>query len=211
MTHGWSDLMILHSFFSSFLLSTGIIIKNFTVVDNVTNSPETSLLGNQNAAGVINQYKDIIRDQDYKLQNLQISAKKSADELDNLKKQLIDLQQTNSQLYDQNILLKAQLSAATNGNHSAMHNGQNNNHQSVSTATELEFYKSENSRLCEEVKSLNDKLNEALEMTQQSLNLTEIGKMRKDQEDLLELLTDQVRLVLQTISLIYKILDRFLI
>lgn len=146
------------------------------------------MLGNQNAAGVINQYKDIIRDQDHKLQNLQISAKKSHGELERLIQQLTEVKQSNSQLYDQNILLKAQLAAATNGN-VTIQNGQSNGN---GTASELEFYKSENNRLSEEVKSLNEKLNEALEMTEQSLNLTEIGKMRKDQEDLLELLTDQV-------------------
>lgn len=125
---------------------------------------------------------------------MQISSKKSEDELKNVKKQLADLQQMNSQLYDQNILLKAQLGAAINGNTSTAPNGpsNNNNQSSVSSATEIEFYKSENGRLCEEVKSLNAKLNEALEMTEKSLNLTEIGKMRRDQEDLLELLTDQV-------------------
>lgn len=145
-------------------------------------------MGNQNAAGVINQYKDIIRDQDQKLQNLHITAKKSHEEVERLKKQLAEVKQSNSQLYDQNILLKAQLAAATNGN-VTIQNGQSNG---SGTASELEFSKSENNRLSEEVKSLNEKLNEALEMTEQSLNLTEIGKMRRDQEDLLELLTDQV-------------------
>lgn len=174
------------------LWHTGTIIKNFTVVDNSSSSPETSLLGNQNAAGVINQYKEIIRDQDNKLQHLQMTVKRSEKELDSLKKKLNELQQTNSQLNDQNILFKAQLTASTNGNSSIAQNGQNNNHHAVSSATEMDFYKSENKRLSEEVKTLNEKLNEALEMTEQSLNLTEIGRMRKDQEDLLELLTDQV-------------------
>lgn len=110
------------------------------------------------------------------------------------------MQQTNSQLFDQNILLKAQLAAATNGHNQSMtttttQNGQttNNNNNLVSSATEADFYRSENRRLNDEVFSLNAKLNDALELTEKSLNLTEIGKLRKDQEDLLELLTDQVR------------------
>lgn len=167
-------------------------MKNFTEIENIANSPE-----HQNASGVINQYKDIIRDQDYKLQSLQISAKRSEEEIENLKKQLTDVQQTNAQLFDQNILLKAQLAAATNGhNSSATQNSHpsNNNNNLVSSATEVGFYKSENRRLEEEVNVLNAKLNEALEMTERSLGLTEIGKLRKDQEDLLELLTDQVRI-----------------
>lgn len=167
----------------------GIIVKNFTDFENVTNSPE-----HQNASGVISQYKDIIRDQDYKLQNLQIAAKKSEEEIESLKKQMTEMQQTNAQLFDQNILLKAQLAAATNGHSTATQNGQSayNNNNLVSSATEAEFYRSENRRLNDEVNSLNSKLNEALEMTEQSLGLTEIGRLRKDQEDLLELLTDQV-------------------
>lgn len=168
-------------------------MKNFTTLDNVTNSPD--LLSNQNASGVISQYKDIIRDQDFKLQNLQISVKKSDEEMENLKKQLTDLEQTNTQLYDQNILLKAQLAATTNGNNTITNNNvKNNNKNAVSSTTEMEFYKAENSRLNDEVNNLNSKLNDALEMTEQSLSLTEIGRLRKDQEDLLELLTDQVRI-----------------
>lgn len=178
-------------------------MKNFTDMENLTNSPE-----HQNASGVIGQYKDIIRDQDYKLQNLQMAAKKYEEEIENLKKQLTEMQQTNAQLFDQNILLKAQLAAATNS-HQALnnhtHNGSassssahnhNNNNNLVSSATETEFYKSENRRLEQEVADLNTKLNEALEMTEQSLSLTEIGKIRKDQEDLFCLLSEQVCILL---------------
>lgn len=158
-------------------------------MENLTNSPE-----HQNVSSVINQYKDIIRDQDYKLQNFQLAAKKSEDEIENLKKQLTEMQQTNAQLFDQNILLKAQLGAATNGHTGAPNSSHSaiSNNNLVSSTTETEFYKSENRRLEQEVNSLNAKLNDALEMTEQSLGLTEIGKLRKDQEDLLELLTDQV-------------------
>lgn len=155
-------------------------------MENLTNSPE-----HQNASGVISQYKDIIRDQDYKLQNLQIAAKKYDEEIENMKKEMNEMQQTNAQLFDQNILLKAQLAAATTS-HTQSSQFANINNNLVSSATETEFYKSENRRLEQEVISLNTKLNDALEMTEQSLGLTEIGKLRKDQEDLLELLTDQV-------------------
>lgn len=174
----------------------GIIVKNFTDMENLTNSPE-----HQNASGVISQYKDIIRDQDYKLQNLQIAAKKYEEEIESLKKQLAEMQQTNAQLFDSNILLKAQLAATTNsttivtqsGLSTSNHNNINNyNNNLVSSSTETQFYKAENRRLEQEVSNLNAKLNDALELTEQSLSLTEIGKLRKDQEDLLELLTDQV-------------------
>lgn len=181
----------------------GIILKNFTEIENVSNSPE-----HQNASGVINQYKDIIRGQDYKLQNLQIAAKKSEEEIENLKRQLHEMQQTNAQLFDSNILLKAQLAAATSSHNGVAQNShnQNGNNNLVSSAAETDFYKIQNRRLEEEVNNLNAKLNDALEMTEQSLGLTEIGKMRKDQEDLLELLTDQVRFIFQT----QKFLESFI-
>lgn len=177
-----------------FLRCTGIIIKNFTSVDNANNSPDLSI--NQNATGVISQYKDIIRDQDYKLQNLKIALKKSEQEIESMKKQLNEVQQTNAQLFDQNILLKAQLAATTSNvtanNAKTDANSNSNGNNPVSTSTEISFYRLENDRLVNEVKELNTKLNEALEMTEQSLNLSEVGRLRKDQEDLLELLTDQV-------------------
>lgn len=171
------------------LSSAGIIVRNFTSADNATNSPD--ILSNQNASGVISQYKDIIRDQDFKLQSLQNAVGQSNREIENFKKQLTELQQTNTQLFDQNILLKAQLAAATNGTGSAAHHATGPS-SSVSSTTEMEFYKAENSRLNQEIDNLNSKLNDALDMTEKSLSLTEIGRLRKDQEDLLELLTDQV-------------------
>lgn len=155
----------------------------------------TELTLSHEASGLVGQYKDIIREQDYKLQTLQDSIKMSRDEVEALKLQLAEARQTNSQLFDQNVLLKAQLSATTGGHH------QNNNtdkmrKDSISQNTQISFYESENSRLVREVEILNDKLNEALEMTEQSLHLSEMGRLRKDQEDLMELLTDQVMVLL---------------
>ncbi len=154
----------------------------------------TELTLSHEASGLVGQYKDIIREQDYKLQTLQDSIKMSRDEVEALKVQLAEAQQTNSQLYDQNVLLKAQLSATTGHNH------QNNNidkmrKDSISQNTQISFYEAENGRLVKEVDLLNAKLNEALEMTEQSLHLSEMGRLRKDQEDLMELLTDQVNFV----------------
>lgn len=71
---------------------------------------------------------------------------------------------------------------------------------SINNERQLHDLQFENRRLVQEVDLLNTKLNEALEMTEQSLNLTEIGRMRKDQDDLLELLTDQVKTFIGQIS-----------
>lgn len=124
----------------------GIILKNFTTLDNANESPDLSV--NQNATGVISQYKDIIRDQDYKLQNMKTALSKSEQDIESMRKQFIDLQQTNTQLYDQNILLKAQLAAATSHTKSETnHNASNGN--PVSASTEISFYQAENGRLVE--------------------------------------------------------------
>lgn len=166
-------------------------MRNFTPETNEPNSPD--ILNNQNASGVISQYKEIIRDQDFKLQKLQSTVDRSNAEIDMLKKQLGEIQQTNTQLYDQNILLKGQLAAvAANGSTSSTAAQHVNGQHAVSSTTEMQFYKAENSRLNHEIHNLSSKLDDALDMTEKSLSLTEIGRMRKDQEDLLELLTDQV-------------------
>lgn len=166
-----------------------MIVKTVSGIGKEPSLNELTL--SHEASGLVGQYKDIIREQDYKLQTLQDSIKMSRDEVEALKLQLAEAQQTNSQLFDQNVLLKAQLSATTGGHH------QNNNtdkvrKDSISQNTQISFYESENCRLVKEVELLNKKLNEALEMTEQSLHLSEMGRLRKDQEDLMELLTDQV-------------------
>lgn len=172
-----------------------MIVKTVSGIGSEPNLTELTL--SQEASGLVGQYKDIIREQDYKLQTLQDSIKMSRDEVENLKLQLTEAQQTNTQLYDQNILLKAQLSATTGGpQQNIVNNTDKPRKDIISQNTEITFYQSENSRLLKEVEILNKKLNEALEMTEQSLHLSEMGRLRKDQEDLMELLTDQVKFYL---------------
>lgn len=167
-----------------------VIVKTVSGIGKEPSLTELTL--SHEASGLVGQYKDIIREQDYKLQTLQDSIKMSRDEVETLKLQLAEAQQTNSQLYDQNILLKAQLSATTGQQQNMANNNDKIRKDSISQNTQISFYQSENSRLVKEVEILNEKLNEALEMTEQSLHLSEMGRLRKDQEDLMELLTDQV-------------------
>lgn len=173
-------------------------MKTVNGIGHETNLTELTL--SHEASGLVGQYKDIIREQDYKLQTLQDTMKQAHTDIENLKRQLAEAQQTNTQLFDQNILLKAQLSAATGSGHQHSQTVQNYLPNSIKSDSclsdedrkQMTNLKEDNKRLMDEVMLLNSKLNEALEMTEQSLNLTEIGRMRKDQEDLLELLTDQV-------------------
>lgn len=115
-----------------------------------------------------------------------------------------------SQISDQNILLKAQLSAA-GANQSATIN---NNHVDTSDnrfqvdqlqiqiqnlisenshqKTKITFYESENSRLVAELEQSKFGQNELTVLRGENVDLTaKIAAMTKDQDDLLELLADQ--------------------
>lgn len=115
-----------------------------------------------------------------------------------------------SQISDQNILLKAQLSAAganqsvtTNNNHVDTSDNRfqvdqlqiqiqnlisENSHQK----TKITFYESENSRLVAELEQSKLAQNELTMLRSENVDLTsKIAAMTKDQDDLLELLADQ--------------------
>lgn len=114
-----------------------------------------------------------------------------------------------SQISDQNILLKAQLSAA-----GANHSVNNNNHvetidnrfqieqlqnqiqnlisENSHQKTKITFYESENSRLVAEVEQAKFAQNDLSALSTENAELkTKIEGMTKDQDDLLELLADQ--------------------
>lgn len=113
-----------------------------------------------------------------------------------------------SQISDQNILLRAQLSAAganqsINNNHidtsedrQKVDQLQNqlqalineNSHQS----TKITFYESENSRLIAEIEQVKASQSDSAQLQAENSELkSKVAAMTKDQEDLLELLADQ--------------------
>lgn len=65
---------------------------------------------------------------------------------------------------------------------------------SIGQNTQISFYEGENSRLVKEMESLNQKLNEALGIVQ-TLHESEMGRLRKNQDDLMVLLVEQVMFV----------------
>lgn len=111
---------------------------------------------------------------------------------------------SNSQLSDQNILLKAQLTAASDlAQQNSVHSNHVNNVENqmaslnIDYQTQISFYQSENSRLLGENHELKVNCNEVQIRAEQ--NIAELEKLRKDQEDLLELLTDQVSFFLKNV------------
>jgi chromosome segregation ATPase len=114
-----------------------------------------------------------------------------------------------SQISDQNILLKAQLTAS--GGSTAVVNGHSDhnafrtqelehqlmvlNHEKAHQETKINFYEAENARLVNEVEQFkaiktDERAIEQLKGENAELN-ARIEKMNKDQDDLLELLADQ--------------------
>lgn len=161
-----------------------VIVKTITGIGNESNLTELTL--STEAAALVAQYKDIIREQDMRMQKVRDELKLRHDEAEALRKQLLDAQQSNTQLFDQNILLKAQLAAAIGGA------GGNEQQQPVSQSTQISFYEAENARLARELADVNHKLSETKLETTTTETEEEVGKMRREQEELLELLSDQV-------------------
>lgn len=151
----------------------------------------TELTLSTEAAGLVAQYKDIIREQDFKLQTVRNELHGKHDETEALRKQLLDAQQSNTQLFDQNILLKAQLAAATT---TATATPSASHPHAITQSTQISFYEAENARLVREVGELNRKFGESLTLASAPAQPSELAQVRKEQEELLELLSDQVHM-----------------
>ncbi|EFA08682.1 general vesicular transport factor p115 [Tribolium castaneum] len=149
-----SELLLEFEFCKLFKALEPVIIKALGVQRDLSNGmSELSLSEHENA--LLLQYKELIRDQDKKLQDVHKSLSNLQRENQDLKGQIEELRQTNSQLHDQNTLLKAQM-------------------QLSGTAV---------------AEPGNDKVKQLeAELVEKD---AELERLRKDQDDLLELLTDQ--------------------
>ncbi|GAB0092238.1 General vesicular transport factor p115 [Sergentomyia squamirostris] len=195
-----SDLLLDHEFCKLFKALEAVVVKTITSIGTEgTNITELTL--SQEASGIVAQYKDIIREQDGKIAELQALLKRTENDAEDTRRQLSEALTTNAQLSDGNILLKAQLTAATDlaqqlqasqvnhiGNHVAALQITRNGVQEHESP-QIQAYQVENARLQQEVERLTNSLREfQVKFTEVSI---EVEKQRKDQEDLLELLTDQ--------------------
>ena len=149
---------------------------------------------NAETAAVVNQYKGIIREQDGRIIELEKRLNEVEGQRQALEKMWQDAQVTQSQYQDQNILLKAQLSAATDlvaqlraGSGGESRSGTLPGGEVHSTGSDV--LRAENECLQRELEMLRGNLKQANEKLVE--NGQEMEKLRKDQEDLLELLTDQ--------------------
>ncbi|PNF28010.1 General vesicular transport factor p115 [Cryptotermes secundus] len=218
-----SELLLDHEFCCLFKALEGMVIKAVTPKpqgDLVNGSSELSMSPSENS--LLLQYKDLIREQDRKLQELTQIIDRLTAEKSTLQAQVDDLTSTISQLRDENMVLRAQtntgLGQTTDGS-TLGHKSWAKSHQ---LKTDSECKDSLTCKLEEQVTSgtmsdLEARLRSTtmdgtvstsdtekeLRETQQRLAAaeeklaelesadSELQKLRKDQEDLLELLTDQ--------------------
>ncbi|KAK4874155.1 hypothetical protein RN001_013515 [Aquatica leii] len=158
-----NDLILEFEYCKLFKALESVIVKTLGAQKQLSNDmTELSLSEQEN--GLLLQYKDVIRDQDRRLQDLNKDLMRITQERDNLQVQNEDLRQSNLQLQDENTLLKAQLSAGT-VNSETLPN------------TELP-----DPDLLLKLKQLEKEVSE---------KDSELEQLHKDQDDLLELLTDQ--------------------
>ncbi|GJQ79959.1 putative protein transporter [Trypoxylus dichotomus] len=167
------ELLLEYEFCKLFKVLENVIINALGVQRQLTNGNITELSLSEHENALLLQYKDVIRDQDRRLSDMQRQIEYLREEKQHLNNQLEDLQQTNLQLQDQNTLLKAQLlTGATIVN---------NIPPADQNPPDKQQYHDQN--------DLIDKL-KCIEMENREKQ-SEIDSLKKDQDDLLELLTDQ--------------------
>lgn len=185
-----TDLFLDYEFCRLFKGLEAIIIKTVHGLGSGAASI-TELTLSQEASGIVSQYKDVIRDQDIRIQRLQKDLNETTQGKLDLERQLQEAVALNSQLSDQNTLLKAQLTATTDGNKAnGIDNAYNIDVQSSLFNDTIRDLEQENIKLRSELKTLNKKI-QNLEIENLTQN-SEVEKLKKDQDDLLELLSDQV-------------------
>ncbi|XP_036319935.1 LOW QUALITY PROTEIN: general vesicular transport factor p115 [Rhagoletis pomonella] len=147
----------------------------------------TELTLSSEASALVAKYKSIIRDLDGQINSLQQNAKRIEIKNAEIEQKLIQVENLNTQLYDQNTLLKAQLGAVQNDPSSTGEAATVSALNSAQIQTNL--YCSENIRLTRELETLRKQLEHE---TNRANNASDdLQKLQKDQDDLLELLTDQ--------------------
>ncbi|XP_060522041.1 general vesicular transport factor p115 [Cylas formicarius] len=178
------ELLLEFEFCKLFKAMEGLIIQALGVQRDLSNGiSELSLSDHENA--LLLQYKDLIREQDKKLQELQKKFGHLQKDNDLLKVQIEELQQTNAQILDQNTLLKAQLSAGASHVIDPIERERENEFNGIPDSGNLDVLSTKLKNLEEENARI-PKLEEEL-----ARKTAQMEGYQKDQDDLLELLVAQ--------------------
>ncbi|XP_056635041.1 general vesicular transport factor p115 [Diorhabda sublineata] len=163
-----SELLLEFEFCKLLKTLEGVIIQGLGIQRDLSNGiSELSLNEHENA--LLLQYKELIRDQDKKLQESKKTVESLQRRNQELEAQIKELEENNTQLIDQNTLLKAQIAV-------------NPNNKTTLESNEIPPTSNPNKDLLEKIKILEEINREKEE---------ELQCIRKDQDDLLTLLTDQ--------------------
>ncbi|XP_066139935.1 general vesicular transport factor p115 [Euwallacea fornicatus] len=184
-----NELLLEFEFCKLFKVMEGLIIQALGVQRDLSNGiSELSLSEHENA--LLLQYKDLIRDQDKKLQEWQRKYAFLQKQFEDLKTHMEELHQTNVQMTDQNTLLKAQLAAGSPRVTNIVHEIQPV--QSPPPETLPVFVHGNNNVLMERIQKLEGE-SVKLEKVEGELaeKTAELESYQRDQDDLLELLTAQ--------------------
>lgn len=181
-----SDLLLDYEYCKLYKGLEGLIGKIVTGFD-VNGIELTELTLSSEASALVAQYKGIIRDLDGQINLLQQNSKRLELKNEELEQKLSKVLSLNTQLSDQNTLLKAQLGAVQN---SISPPGDATAGTALNAAQfQTNLYCAENIRITREFETLRKQL--VNEVQRANTANYELQKLQKDQEDLLELLTDQ--------------------
>lgn len=180
-----SELLLDYEFCKLFKGLEPLMVKLVSGLETTNGIELTELTLNTEASAVINQYKDIIRGLDLQINTLNGNVKHLEERNTELEKNYKQLQSTHSQLTDQNILLKAQLTALKGTTTTQ----EDNQQQNASTTTNEKAEQQHSSELQKEIETLYRRLAELTATYNETNNNYQL--LQKDQEDLLALLSEQ--------------------
>lgn len=189
-----SELLLDHEFCRLLKSLEGVVIKSIIDANNEhQNRSQLSMSLSDNT--LVLQYKDLIREQDVQIQKLNQANDVLLKEKQELEAQLQELRSTVSHLRDQNLVLRAAQTNIGDGKETIASSN------SIDMEKELQTYKTmvanlekrlaEYVHVSQEHKEKNNEKKESELEYQLKSKIDELEKLKKDQEDLLILLTDQ--------------------
>ncbi|GBP58592.1 General vesicular transport factor p115 [Eumeta japonica] len=158
----------------------GVLIQSLTTNQENDACNEVAERASPEEGATLERYKNLIRQQDARLQELVAQVDALIQQNQSLQGALNDILSANSQLKDENTLLKAQVSASTIV--PAPPPTVLEDPRIMQYEERIQQLNEETSRLSEQLKSTQDHYSKSME---------EFEKLKKDQDDLLELFADQ--------------------
>ncbi|KAL0127013.1 hypothetical protein PUN28_005389 [Cardiocondyla obscurior] len=190
-----SELLLDYEFCRLLKSLEGVIIKSVIDVNNEHQNKNQLSVMNLPDNILVTQYKDLIRDQDTQIQKLNQANNCLTKEKQDLEAQIEDLRSTVSHLRDQNLVLRAAQANIGDGKETITSSNNLDLEKELQTykimVADLENRLAEYTYIVQQHNEKNKENRESELEYQLKLKTDELEKLKKDQEDLLELMTDQ--------------------